>query len=84
MRIVQTPKFERSLKKLPISIIDKVVKRTVLFKNNPFNPLLNTHKLHGKLKDQWSFSIDSRFRILFEFDGEEVIFLDVGDHELYR
>lgn len=34
-----------------------------------------------------SFSVNSRDRILFEFVGKnhnEVIFLDVGDHDIYR
>ncbi|MBI3075031.1 MAG: hypothetical protein HYY92_02355 [Parcubacteria group bacterium] len=63
--------------------MEKTVERTVLFKSNPFHPRLNTHKLHGKLKNQWSFSIDNRYQVLFEFDGAGVIFLDVGAHELY-
>ena len=84
MNIVQTAKFEHSLKKLPTLIIERVVMRTIVFKENPFHPRLNTHKLHGKLKDQWSFSIDGRYRILFEFDGSDVIFLDAGNHELYQ
>jgi len=55
-----------------------------MFRNNPFDTRLKTHKLHGKLKDLWSFSIDERYRVLFEFDGDDVIFLDVGDHDMYK
>jgi proteic killer suppression protein len=28
------------------------------FKENPFDPSLKTHKLSGKLKELWSFSIE--------------------------
>jgi len=28
-----------------------------IFKNNPFETTLKTHKLSGKLKDYWSFSV---------------------------
>ena len=56
------------------------------FKLKPFDPSLDTHRLHGKLKGQWSFSVNSRYRILFEFlddAHEEVVFLDIGTHALY-
>ena len=29
--------------------------RVELFKSNPFDPKLKTHRLSGKLKDLWSF-----------------------------
>ena len=32
-----------------------------LFKDNPFDTGLKTHKLSGKLKEYWSFSIRIRF-----------------------
>jgi mRNA-degrading endonuclease YafQ of YafQ-DinJ toxin-antitoxin module len=39
--------------------------RLELFKNNPFDPKLRTHKLSGKLKDLWSFSIEYDLRVIF-------------------
>ncbi|MEK7480667.1 MAG: type II toxin-antitoxin system mRNA interferase toxin, RelE/StbE family [Patescibacteria group bacterium] len=87
MNVIPTSRFRFSLKKLPIALVEKVVERTLLFKKNPFDPLLQTHKLHGKLKNKWSFSVDNRFRVVFEFNKlnrSEVIFLDIGDHDLYR
>ncbi|MEK7069140.1 MAG: hypothetical protein AAB947_02025 [Patescibacteria group bacterium] len=62
-------------------------RRILLFRRDPFDPRLDTHPLHGKLKKQWSFSINQRDRILFEFldkKKEEVAFLDIGDHSIYR
>ncbi|MBU4223999.1 type II toxin-antitoxin system RelE/ParE family toxin [Patescibacteria group bacterium] len=84
MKIVHTPKFERTFKKLPVSLAEKIIERTLMFEKNPFDSRLETHKLHGKLKEQWSFSIDKKYRILFEFDNSDVVFLDVGDHNLYK
>jgi mRNA-degrading endonuclease YafQ of YafQ-DinJ toxin-antitoxin module len=84
MKIIYSAKFERSFKKLPVFLVEKVIERTILFKKNRFDLCLDTHKLHGKLKNQWSFSIDKKYRILFEFDNSDVIFLDVGDHEIYK
>lgn len=87
MKVTYAPRFQHALKKFPIECVEKVVERTLLFKQNPFDSRLHTHKLHGKLKSKWGFSVDNRFRILFEFyraDRSSVIFLDIGDHDLYR
>ena len=61
--------------------------RISMFKRDAFDPSLDTHPLKGRLKKQWSFSIDRKNRILFEFldkKKEEVVFLDVGDYSIYR
>ncbi|OHA02023.1 MAG: hypothetical protein A3C11_00005 [Candidatus Sungbacteria bacterium RIFCSPHIGHO2_02_FULL_49_12] len=84
MKIFQSNKFERSLKKLPRHTIEKAIERIFLFEQNPFDRRLDTHKLHGKLKNLWSFSVIDRIRVLFEFDKSDVILLDIGDHDLYR
>jgi len=52
------------------------------FTVDPFDPSLKTHKLSGKLKDLWSFSVDYDERVLFYFteDGKAV-FVDIGSHD---
>ncbi|HEX8773041.1 MAG TPA: type II toxin-antitoxin system YafQ family toxin [Pyrinomonadaceae bacterium] len=56
--------------------------RTTLFRNNPFNPSLKTHKLSGQLKDLWSFSIEYNVRVVFSFiEDEKALFLDIGTHK---
>lgn len=78
------PQFKNSYKNLPIEIKKKAEKKELTFKKDPFNPQLKTHKLHGKLKKLWSFSIDNNYRIIFEFMDKNVIFLDIGTHSLYK
>jgi mRNA-degrading endonuclease YafQ of YafQ-DinJ toxin-antitoxin module len=52
------------------------------FTVNPFNPSLKTHRLSGKLKDFWSFSIDYDARVLFYFtEDEKAVFVDIGSHD---
>ncbi len=61
--------------------------RIMMFERDSFDSRLDTHRLHGKLKNQWSFSVDVRNRILFEFLDKkkgDVVFLDIGDHSIYR
>ena len=41
------------------------------FQNNVFEPSLKTHKLSGKLKDYWSFSVEYDLRIIFYYAAEE-------------
>ncbi len=53
-----------------------------LFIADPFDPSLKTHKLSGKLKDLWSFSIGYDERILFYFiENEKTVFIDIGSHD---
>lgn len=84
MTIYHHPRFGRLYKKLPVMIQQRAEEREQIFRANPFDPRLDTHKLHGRLKDQWSFWITGKMRILFEFDGNDVIFLDIGDHSIYQ
>lgn len=84
MKIFYHHVFTKNYKRLPLKIKLKAERRELLFCKDPFDPRLKTHKLHGKLKDTWSFSVDNTFRILFEFTDSCVIFLDIGDHDLYK
>lgn len=84
MIIIYTSKFEKEYKNLPREIKDLAIEKEVIFRNNPFEKSLNVHKLNGKLKDYWSWSIDYRHRIIFWFKNKnEVWFLSVGSHDIY-
>jgi len=84
MRVFYHPRFKDSYRQMSDVVQRKAEQKERIFRADPFDRRLRTHKLHGRLKKQWSFSVDERYRILFEFDGADVIFLDVGDHEIYR
>lgn len=74
--------FLRSLKKLAHNIQDKAEERECLFLLNPFDPRIHTHKLHGKDKNLWAYSIDNRYRIKFIFlNDRRVLYLDIGTHD---
>jgi mRNA-degrading endonuclease YafQ of YafQ-DinJ toxin-antitoxin module len=52
------------------------------FKANPFDPSLKTHKLSGKFKEYWSFSVEYDQRVLFYFnESENAVFVDIGSHD---
>ncbi|MBI4437834.1 type II toxin-antitoxin system mRNA interferase toxin, RelE/StbE family [Candidatus Uhrbacteria bacterium] len=83
--ILYTPEFKRDYKKLSGALQELLKKKGRVFEIEPFHPLLRTHKLSGKLRDLWSFSLDYRCRVIFHFRGQgEVELLRVGDHSIYR
>ena len=85
MRIVYSPRFARRYKKLPRSVKLAAEHNEQLFRKNPFDASLNTHKLKGRLRGFWSFSIGREYRIVFEFaEGNTVYFHDVGNHRVYQ
>jgi len=85
MRIYYSSKFEREYKKLSNKIKKLTEEKEVIFRKSPFDPRLNTHKLHGRLKEYWVFSINDKYRIVFEFAEKEIVwFHSVGDHSIYQ
>lgn len=83
--IYPTTRFKRSFRRLPAEVQEKAVEREQLFRLDPFDPRLETHKLRGRLKKLWSYSVDFRYRVLFRFAaGHAVIYFDIGDHSIYR
>lgn len=86
MDIIYGSKFAREYKKLPAKIKNVAEQQETLFRKNPFNPKLKTHKLKGKLSGFLSFSIGYKYRIIFEFSENKkiVYFHAVGDHNIYQ
>ena len=57
-----------------------------IFENNPFASRIRIHKLSGKLKGLWAFSVDYNCRIIFKFvEGKsKILLIDIGGHnEVY-
>ncbi len=58
--------------------------RLEIFVNDPFDSKLKTHKLSGKLKGLWSFTIEYDLRVVFFFTNDkpkQAIFVDLGTHD---
>lgn len=85
MEIIYSPQFARAYRKLPGDVKVLAEQRVALFRENPFNPALDTHKLHGHLREFWSFSVGRRYRIIFEFGHKNAVcFHTVGSHDIYE
>ncbi len=85
MRVIYSPRAERDYKKLPSEIKEKAKDAIRRFQKDPFDKVLENHKLKGRLKNLRSFSIDNNYRIIFEFDSEGDAHLHkMGDHDIYK
>jgi len=85
MRIYYSSKFEREYRKLTPKLKALAEEKEVLFRANPFDKKLDTHKLDGWLRGYWAFSIDSKYRIIFEFAKKNTAwFHSVGNHSIYK
>lgn len=82
MEIIPSALFLRRFKKLPREIQHRAVEKEKVFVSNPFDPRLDTHKLHGDRQEEWAYSIDYSYRVAFIFLGErKVLYTDVGTHD---
>lgn len=85
MLIRVSPKFEKQYRRLPERIKNKAKEKEFVFRENPFDPRLKTHKLSGKDKTCWAFWIDDAYRIKFIFlSTKEILFLEIGLHDIYK
>jgi len=85
MKIYYSSKFAAEYKKLPPKIKKIAEKKEQVFQSNPFDPQLETHKLKGVLTGFFSFSINQKYRIIFEIKDRNIIwFHSVGDHSIYK
>ncbi len=75
--------FNHSLKKLSRKqpeIIPVVFEKVLLFNSEIDHPSL--HKLSGKLKEHWSFSIGYDLRIILRYTSDgNILFIDIGTHD---
>lgn len=82
MRVFYSPKFLRSFSKLSKSIQNEFRLREAIFREDLLDPRLRTHKLKGK--NEWSFLITHKIRVIFIFENKSILFVNIGDHSVYR
>ena len=85
MRILTHRVFDKTLKRLPIKLKEKVHEQVEIFLENAFDQRLNNHTLNGKYLGYRSIDITGDWRIIFEeVDSETVKFVNIGTHsQLY-
>lgn len=84
--IQRTRGFEKSFGKLNVKTQRLFLKKLEIFIDDEYAPSLRTHKLSGKRKNEYAFSITSDIRAIYERflqKDEEILifkFVDIGGH----
>jgi addiction module RelE/StbE family toxin len=85
IEVTFSPTFQRAFRKRIKGNTDlqaRFWQKIEQFQQDPFQPTLRTHKLSGKMKNTWSFSIEYDARVIFYFtDDGKAVFIDIGTHD---
>lgn len=88
MRHTFSVKAQRQLKEIhrkDQKLSKKIYKQLSIFLKNPKHPSLRTHKLLGKMKNQYSISVTSGYRMTYILSGDRAHFTKIGTHgEVYK
>ena len=82
MQIEYSRKFVKEFKKCPQKVKFAFKNKLKIFTENPYNPVLNNHKLGGKLKKYRSININADWRVIFReiIKEKSVYFIAIGTH----
>ena len=77
--------FRKAYKRRILSdrlLCERFVERLEIFKIDPFDLRLRTHKLSGRLEGLYSFRVDADVRVIFYFkEAQHAVFVDIGTHD---
>lgn len=70
------------IKKHP-DLLSQYEKTLKILEINPYHPSLHLHKLHEKLSELYSVSINISYRmtIIFLIENDSIIPIDIGSHD---
>lgn len=85
MKVYYKPSFVRQLNRLDLALQKEAISKIELFKDKKNHKLLEVHKLKGRLTGFYSFSVNYRDRIIFQYESRnEVVLLAIGNHDIYK
>ncbi|HEV7403590.1 MAG TPA: hypothetical protein VGO11_11710 [Chthoniobacteraceae bacterium] len=87
-RFRATQRYWEKFYALPSGQKESVRRAWKIFKGNPFDPRLRTHKIH-KLsafygRTIYAVEIEGDLRVVFYVEGDVVVTVDIGSHDVYR
>ena len=84
MRLDYHKGFRKQYKKFPPKIRERFQQRLLLFVEDPFNPVLGNHQLHGRWDGFRSIDITGDIRAIYEELDDLAYFVAIGSHsQLY-
>jgi plasmid maintenance system killer protein len=85
MEVIYIPHFVRQFAKLNKELQNEALEKIEQFKKREDHPALAVHKLHGALAGRHAFSVNFKYRIVFQYLSKtEVVLLAIGDHDVYQ
>jgi len=79
------PTFVKKFKNLDADLQEEILEKIELFRDTNNHQQLKVHKRSGPLKDRYSFSVNYKTRVVFEYiSKKEVVLLAIGDHNVYK
>jgi addiction module RelE/StbE family toxin len=81
VRLQASTRFLRKARKLkaPQATMLKAVLRRLAA--DPRDPVLRTHRLKGELAGYWACTVDDHLRLLFRWEGDELLLWNLGTHD---
>jgi hypothetical protein len=80
--------FWKKFYRLPPAQKERVRTKWTIFKNDPFNPRLGTHRINSLSahyqRTIYSVVLEGDLRAVFFLEGETVMTIDIGTHDIYR
>ena len=77
--------FIRKINRLDSALREEAIEKIDLLKDTRNHRLLKVHKLHGPLAEAYSFSVNYKTRIVFQYVSKnEIALLSIGDHDIYN
>lgn len=72
-------------RKLESSLQTEALEKIALFTDPHNHQQLRVHKLKGRLRGRYSFSVNYKIRIVFTYESKKsVILVAIGDHDVYN
>ncbi|MCK5027657.1 MAG: type II toxin-antitoxin system mRNA interferase toxin, RelE/StbE family [Candidatus Pacebacteria bacterium] len=85
MEVCFKPTFVRQFKILEDDLQEEVLEKIELLKSKNNHRQLKVHKLSGRLKDRYSFSVNYKIRIVFKYETKsKAVLLAIGSHDVYK
>jgi mRNA-degrading endonuclease YafQ of YafQ-DinJ toxin-antitoxin module len=85
--VLVSASFDHKFRKTERALQDEISDKVEALKNPKNHVQLKAHKLKGRLKDRYAFSVDYKNRIIFrriDKSVKTVLLLDFGDHSIYE
>ena len=86
MEVSYSPTFIKMLKSLYEELQEEAIEKIQLFRDQKNHGAMKVHKLQGRLKGRYSFSVNFKTRIVFVYvssNPKEACLIAIGDHSIY-